>query len=141
MKRIIVALVAAFAFGAGPGQAQEFQVVVNPSSGTSEISAAELSKIFQKKSTKLPSGEAAKPVDLGKDSGVREAFSKSVHGRSTAQIESYWQQQIFAGKDVPPDQKASDTDVLAFVASTPGAIGYVSAGAGASGVKVVKVAG
>ena len=54
---------------------------------------------------------------------------------------SFWQQQIFAGKDVPPDTKASDADVIAFVSATPGAIGYVSAGAAVAGVKVVKVGG
>lgn len=141
MKRIILALVAAVALSATKVQAQGFQVVVNSAAGTTEISAAELSKIFLKKSAKLPSGEAAKPVDQPATAAIREAFSKAVHGRGAAQVESYWQQQIFAGKDVPPDVKGSDADVIAFVSANPGAIGYVSASASASGVKVVKIGG
>lgn len=142
MKPILYSLlvVAALA-GARPVEAQEFIVVVNASSGVTEITSAELSKIFQKKATKLPDGAAARPVDQNKDAAVREAFSKAVHGRSASQIEAYWQQQIFAGKDVPPDQKASDAEVISFVQSTPGAIGYVSVGAATSAVKVLKVAG
>ena len=35
--------------------------------------------------------------------------------------------------------RASDDEVLAFVRATPGAIGYVSAGASTSGVKVITV--
>ena len=60
-------------------------------------------------------------------------------GRSAKQIESFWQQQIFSGKDVPPEQKASDAEVIAWVKANPGAIGYVSAGSAVSGVTVVKV--
>ena len=142
MKRIALMLLAAVAFlGTRQAGAQEFVVVVNADCGVDQISTAELSKIFQKKVAKLPDGEAAKPVDQDKSSAVREAFSKAVHGRSAAQIESYWQQQIFSGKDVPPEKKKSDAEVLAFVKANPGAIGYVSAGSAPSGVKVLKVVG
>ena len=143
MKRIAMAFLAAFALlGADEAQAQEFQVVVNAASGTAEISAGDLSKIFQKKAGNLPSGESAKPVDQDKDAAVREVFSQAVHGRSVGQIESFWQQQIFSGKNVPPEKKNSDAEVLDFVRSNPGAIGYVSASASVgAGVKVVQVAG
>ena len=143
MKRIVIACLAVFALlGAQEAQAQQFQVVVNASAGTEEISSGDLSKIFQKKAGKLPSGESANPVDQDKDAAVRDAFSEAVHGRSTDQIESFWQQQIFSGKDVPPEQKKSDAEVLDFVRSNPGAIGYVSASASVgSGVKVVRIVG
>ncbi|MBC8085956.1 MAG: phosphate ABC transporter substrate-binding protein, partial [Phycisphaerae bacterium] len=51
----------------------------------------------------------------------------------------YWQQQIFSGKDVPPASKHTDEDVINFVKSTPGGIGYVSASSAAAGVKVIAV--
>jgi hypothetical protein len=44
-------------------------------------------------------------------------------------VESYWQQAIFSGRSVPPLEKASDAEVLAFVRANPGAVGYVSGGA------------
>ena len=135
----IAAAVAALAFAATSAEAQGFQVIAHPGVAESEISAAELSKVFLKKATKLESGVAVKPVDQPPASKTRDAFSKAVHGRGASQIESYWQQQIFAGKDVPPDTKPSDADVIAYVSSTPGAIGYVSAGAAPAGVKVIKV--
>jgi hypothetical protein len=34
--------------------------------------------------------------------GPREGFSKEVHGRSVTAIKSFWNQQIFAGRQVPP---------------------------------------
>ena len=52
-------------------------------------------------------------------------------------VENYWQQQIFSGRGSPPPIKASDQEVLAFVAANPGAIGYVSADADTSAVKTI----
>ena len=118
--------------------AQSFKVIVNSGNATEELSADQASKIFLKQA-KFPGGAAATPVDQAKSAAVRAEFTKAVHGKSVAAVESYWQQQIFSGKDVPPASKASDDDVVAFVKATPGAIGYVSGAAKVDGVKVVAV--
>ena len=114
-------------------QAQGYVVVAN-AAGPATLGKDEVSKIFLKKSTSLTA------VDQDKSSKVRDAFSKAVHGRPAAAVVTYWQQQIFAGKDVPPTEKASDADVLAAVRANPKAIGYVAAGTDlGAGVKVVTV--
>jgi ABC-type phosphate transport system substrate-binding protein len=80
------------------------------------------------------------PVDQEKDALVREAFSNAILGRSPSQMESFWQQQIFSGKDVPPAKRKSDAEVIEFVSENPGAIGYVSASASlGGGVKALAV--
>ena len=129
----------ALVIAAAPAAAQDFKVVVNSGNSTSELSADVATKLFLKQSTKFPNGTAAQPVDLAKASAVRVAFSKAVLGRPVGAIETYWQQQIFSGKDVPPAVKASDDDVLAYVKANVGAIGYVSGGAATAGVKVIDV--
>ena len=68
-----------------------------------------------------------------------EGFSKSIHGKTAAAVKSYWNQQIFSGREVPPVEKKSDAEVLSFVRSTPGAIGYVSDTASTDGVRVVTI--
>jgi ABC-type phosphate transport system substrate-binding protein len=138
LKMLSVAVLAVLASTATV-EAQEFKVIVNSANGTTDLAADVAAKLFLKQSAKFPNGTAAQPVDLGKGSPVRAAFSKAVLGRAVGAVESYWQQQIFSGKDVPPPAKASDDDVVAFVKSNPGAIGYVSAGAATAGVKVVEV--
>ena len=40
---------------------------------------------------------------------------------------TYWNRRLVEGKGRPPKVKASDSEVIAFVASKPGGIGYVSA--------------
>lgn len=114
-------------------EAQGYVVVVN-AAGPSALAKDEVSKIFLKKSSALA------PVDQDKGSKTRDAFSKAVHGRPAAAVVTYWQQQIFAGKDVPPPEKASDADVLAAVRANPKGIGYVAAGTDlGAGVKAVTV--
>ena len=124
---------AALVVPAGRAAAQGYVVVVN-AAGPASLSKDDVSKAFLKK------GSALVPVDQGKGSGVRDAFSKGVLGRPASAVATYWQQQIFAGKDVPPPEKGDDAAVLAFVRGNPKAIGYVSAGAAlGAGVKAAAV--
>ena len=116
-----------------------YQIVVNPSNPAAAVSAAQLSRMFLKKLPKWDHGATVVPVDQPAEAAVRAEFSKAVHGKAVAAVAAYWQQQIFAGRDVPPAEKAGDEAVLAFVRANPGAVGYVSAAANTSGVKVLEV--
>jgi ABC-type phosphate transport system substrate-binding protein len=140
MKQMIMVAVLVLLASAARARAQDYVVVVNEANPVSTLTKDEVSKIFLKKTVKWPSGSSVAPVDQTTGTGAREAFSKAVHDRGAAAIESFWQQQIFAGKDVPPPEKASDADVIAFVRSNPAAIGYVASGAAlGAGVKAVAV--
>jgi ABC-type phosphate transport system substrate-binding protein len=80
------------------------------------------------------------PVDQAEGSSVRKAFSEAVHGRAPSAVEAYWQRQIFSGRGVPPLQKMSDDEVIAYVRSNPSAVGYVSRGASlGNGVHAVQI--
>lgn len=116
-----------------------FKVVVNSANSTTALSNEEVSKLFLKKETKWQDGVTVDPVDQGASSATRAAFSKAVLSRPVGAVDSYWQQQIFAGRGSPPPQKANDAAVLAYVAEHPGAIGYVSSGASAPGTKTVSL--
>ena len=124
----------------GSLQAQGFTVVANAANPAESVTKAQASDLLLKKAAKWPHGAAAQPVDQQKSAAVRDALSKAVHGKPAAAIASYWQQQIFSGKDVPPPEKGDDAAVLAFVKSTPNGVGYVSAGAGlGDGVKALTI--
>jgi ABC-type phosphate transport system substrate-binding protein len=137
--RLFAFLLAALVGPFGTAAAQDFKVIANPSVTAADAPADAIAKVFTKQSKKLPDGSTVTPADLGKDSPVRAAFTRAVHGKSVSAIETFWQQQIFSGKEVPPATKNSDAEMLAWVRSTPGAIGYVSGGASIDGVKVIAV--
>jgi ABC-type phosphate transport system substrate-binding protein len=140
-KRIFSFVALSVAVAAAPSavQAQGYQIVVHAGTAVSELPKATVSKIFLKQAKSFPGGGAAHPVDLDRAASARAGFSTAVHGKSVANIEEFWLQQVFAGKDEPPAQQKDDAAVIAYVGSTPGAIGYVSASAAVSG-NVKKVA-
>jgi ABC-type phosphate transport system substrate-binding protein len=137
MKKILFTLFLVFAVAAGSSFAQSFKVIVNSSNPVSSLSKKEASDYFLKKKAKWPNGNPVIPVDLSSGSSVREAFSQHVHGKSTSAVRNFWQQAAFSGAGTAPSEKASDNDVIEFIKKTPGAIGYVSAGANTSNVKVL----
>lgn len=121
-------------------QPADFKLVVNESNRMSSLTPAEATQFFLKKKTTWPDGGVVAPVDQVESSPVRRAFSKAVLRKDVEAVKGYWQTQIFSGRAVPAPEKASDVAVLAFVDATPGAIGYVSAGAPIRrGVKEIKI--
>ena len=136
--RILCAMVLAMAISAFAASGG-FKIIVNSSNSSTKISKADLNAIFLKKMVKWSDGIPAVPVNQSKKSAVRDSFTTSVHGKSVAAVDSYWQQQIFSGRDVPPAEKASDADVVAFVKANAGAVGYISDSGATAGVKVISV--
>lgn len=119
--------------------ADAFKIVAHPDVPVDRIARNDLARIFMKKEIQWSNGTPTVPVDRPAEADVRESFSRAVHQKGTSAVAAYWQKQIFSGRDVPPVTRASDADVVAFVASTPGAIGYVAPGASTSGVKTISV--
>ncbi len=138
LRRAALLAIAALFAGVAPARAgaQGFQIIAHSSVKADAIDKATAEKVFLKKAASL-NGGAVTPVDQAIASAVREAFSKSVLGKPAAAVNQYWQQQIFSGAEVPPATKTGDDAMLEFVKSTPGAVGYVSAGASTAGVKVL----
>ena len=144
MKRTILVIVATVAIAASQAApsavAQEgFKIVVAPSSGVSTLTRDDASRVFLKKIKRWAAGQAIQPVDQKAGSPLREAFTQAIHGRALSAITAYWQTQIFSGRSLPPVVKSSDAEVIGFVRSTPGGIGYVSSGTPTGGLKVVAI--
>ena len=120
-----------------------FRLVVSPESNLTSLRRAEVARIFLRKQSRWKDGRDVLPVDQSARSPVRAAFSRDVLAvegvDKISAVEGFWRQQIFSGRGTPPAIKASDADVLQFVASTPGAIGYVSDSASVAGVKTIAV--
>lgn len=120
---------------ASPALAVPVEIIVHPDNTVTSISPAELSKIFLKRLRVWEDGQTAVAVDQVPSSAAREEFSRRVHGRSVVSIEIYWKRMIFSGKGVPPRELATDEEVLKFVRSNPGAVGYVTRATRLEGVK------
>lgn len=141
MRKILVsiALVSSLSAIAEPPRllAAEIEVIVHSETEMSSISRSELSKIFLKRLRTWSNGQLAVPVDQSPEREVRSGFTRRVHQQSVVTVEVYWKRMIFSGKRLPPTELANDQEVLDFVRSTPGAVGYVSATAKLDGVRTV----
>lgn len=148
-RRALVALVAALAVtAAAPGAAlrdlgaqerPDFRVVVHAANPVSSITRQELADLFLKKKA-WPTGQPAAPANRPEGDRLRAAFTRAVHRKPVAAVVSYWNQQVFSGRGIPPVEHESDDDVLAAVRANPNAVGYVTSDAAAArGVKVLTV--
>ncbi|HEX9729515.1 MAG TPA: substrate-binding domain-containing protein [Gemmatimonadales bacterium] len=137
----IVMVLAALVLGAGRVAAQDgFVVIVNEASSVTELTADDLSRLFLKRTTQWDNGQTVVPIDQSENTDARARFSDAVHGKSVSAIKAFWQRQIFSGRGVPPVEKASDREVIAYARANPNAIGYVAPGSAlAPGVRAIRI--
>ncbi|MDP2828635.1 MAG: hypothetical protein Q8O37_08515 [Sulfuricellaceae bacterium] len=124
-RSYFLACFAILALLAAPPASAELVVVANASSGVERLSRDEVINIFLGRYRQLPSGIAALPIDQPSGSPVKAQFYRKLVNKDLAEINTYWARLTFSGKTSPPRQAASTAEVLDWLASTRGAIGYV----------------
>jgi ABC-type phosphate transport system substrate-binding protein len=122
---VVTALVATGAV-ATAGADQSYRIVVNPSVKGTQIPRATLNSIFLRQAPRWGDGTPVQPVDQSFRSRVRQSFVNEVHQRPVMELQIFWNRRMATGV-TPPPVKQSDEEILAYVAATPGAIGYVAA--------------
>jgi hypothetical protein len=137
MKRTHMVLGACFLLTAAVALPADIKVIANSNVNSSSISTDELKDVFLLTRNSF-AGSHAEPV-LEKGGATHEAFVKSYLGKSDTALQTYYRSLVFTGKASMPKTLGTDADVVAYVAKTKGAIGYVSAGAATEGVKTLEV--
>jgi hypothetical protein len=137
--RIVVVTVVVGLAGVALAQDGAFKVIGHAGTTPDSVTTRDLARIFLKQKSRWPSGQSAEPVDQKSNVTLRETFADRVLDRSLAMVESYWQAQVFSGRNTPPTALASDAAVVDYVRSHPGAVGYVSRSAPTDGVKTISV--
>jgi ABC-type phosphate transport system substrate-binding protein len=120
-----------------PGPA--YQIIVNPANRIDSIDRESLSDIYLKKVATWRNDWTVRPVQLSRRFPLRDQFTREILKKSPSQLRSYWNRQIFSGKGVPPPDLESEDEVIRYVLSNKGAIGYLAAGANPRGARVVRL--
>jgi TonB family protein len=118
--------------------ADNVKVIANSSVKADTISEAELKRVFLEERISLPDGTHVEPV-LMKEGAVEKAFLQKYLGVTEDDLQIYYRTLLFTGRGSIPKVLESDAEVVAYVARTRGAIGYVSASASAVGVKTLAI--
>lgn len=138
MRRLLLAIsIAMGLFVARPAAAQDLLIIANPSvRPPAALSVGEIAAIYLLRITHWPDGHHIVPVNREATSRLRSEFTEKVLRQQNGALAAYWNEMHFRGK-LPPVVQESEEAMLAFVASVPGAIGYISAGTPPEGVTVL----
>jgi TonB family protein len=125
-------------FTLSPAHARDIKVIANSNVKSEEISERDLKSIFLEETRWFGDGFHAEPV-IERDGPVHEAFLREYIGKSADDLASFYRALVFTGRGSMPRELASDAEVVAYIARTKGAIGYVGSDANTYGVKTLSV--
>ncbi len=109
--------------------------------GRGSLTTAELRRIFMLRRRFWADGRRIAPVNLPASDSIRDRFSRAILGQSPRDLADYWNDLYFHGVEPPPVMESQQA-VQLYVARTPGAVGYVTAGAldpGVPGLRTLMV--
>ena len=136
---LLLALVLISAGRASTAPDGDFKVIANPQVTGDSIDRDFLRDAYLKKSTEWGNGDTIHPIDLASKFREHDRFTEQVIRKTPAQLRTYWNQQIFSGKGVPPPEADAVEDVIDYVVSTKGAIGYVPVDVDAGKAKILRL--
>jgi ABC-type phosphate transport system substrate-binding protein len=122
-------------FSLSPLEAQ-VAVIAHKSVLAGSVDNSSLLDVFTLNTKNWSDGGKITVIDFKNDSPARTKFYTAL-GTSFAEMQKTWLRKQFSGKALPPLLLASDDEIVSKVASTPGAIGYVSLDKVSKEVKVL----
>lgn len=104
--------------------AQEVVVFAHP--GMPKADAVTLRRLYTGRIVSI-SQQAAWPVNLSPGHPVRKIFLDKLLAQDEREYTGYWLVRRYVGKGAPPAEFNSVEELIDFVLSTPGAVGYAPA--------------
>ncbi|MFT5592805.1 MAG: ABC-type phosphate transport system substrate-binding protein [Oceanicoccus sp.] len=114
----------------------DVEVIVHPSNGAA-LDQDAIQRIFLGKTRAFPGGGEAVAISASEGSPEELEFTEKVLSKSPKQLKAYWAKMVFTGKGTPPRQVDSTAELVKLISANPNLIGFIPAGTGGGGVKVV----
>lgn len=119
------------------GALAELVVVVNARNGVAVMTRNEVINVFFGRYRQFFNGVEAQPVDLIDSHPDRARFYGGLVGKDISDVNAYWSRQIFSGRMQAPPRLNTSEEVLKWVSSHPGGIGFVELSKADARVRVV----
>jgi ABC-type phosphate transport system substrate-binding protein len=126
----------ALGLAAGAREASAGVVVIGHSNLVGKLDVATLQRIFTGKVIEV-GGVSVTAVNAHSGSPTRSQFLQVFLKQDEDKYTAYWTVRRYIGKGVPPRELATSADIISFVKSTPGAIGYIDESEITSGLNVL----
>jgi ABC-type phosphate transport system substrate-binding protein len=111
-------------------------LIANSSVTANSLSAGELKNIYTARTRYWENGQAIIIVVLPDKT---DAALQQVSGMGGSQFKTFWQRLAFSGRGSEPEKAADAAALVAFVASTKGAVALVPMDATLTGVKKIEI--
>jgi TonB family protein len=114
------------------------KVIANTSVKADAISVVELKSVFLEERNTLSDGSHVSPV-LEKSGAVHAAFVREFLEQNDDNLQKYYRGLAFTGTGFIPKALQSDMEMVAYIAKTHGAVGYVDSETNTQGVKTLTI--
>jgi ABC-type phosphate transport system substrate-binding protein len=118
--------------------AADYVLVANNDVSVDRLSEYDVRAIFLGEKLHWADGRAIRLVIL-EGGEIHKAFLHDNIGKTPEQFFSYWQRQVFNGRALAPRSFDKMADVVVYVATHSGAVGYVSADYVSNFVKTLSI--
>ena len=105
---------------------EPYEVITHPGINEKFLSRSALRAIFGMRTHTWPDGTAIKVFVMPDEAPLHAVFSKEKLNVFPYQLRAAWDRLVFSGTGQAPETVTSPEEMLAKVASTPGAIGYLT---------------
>ena len=107
---------------------EEFAVIINKENTINVLTPSEVKLYYLRKLKKrwTEINKNIRPVDRKNSCPEQNAFYGKILSMSAIEVEKYFVNKQLQSAERPPDKFLTDAEVINFVASEPGAIGYVN---------------
>lgn len=122
----------------GGDAVSQVAVIANKSVPIEEVKQAELLDFYTGDVKRWNDTLPVVVFDLKPKDEIKESFYKYL-GKSTSRMKSIWMKNLLSGQGEPPAALQSEEEIVAKVAATPGAIGFVRKEKAGKSVKVLLV--
>jgi hypothetical protein len=121
------------------GFAQAVEVIANKSVPLNALSVSSARAIFGMRQVKWPDGSLIRVFVLPDNHPVHGAFCKERLNIYPYQLRQSWDRLVYSGMAQAPEEVATETELIARVATTQGAVGYISKGNSHPGIRGIYV--
>ncbi len=99
-------------------------IVVIGNNNVPKMSMVTVQKIYTGKFVSV-SGIDVTPIAFKSGANVRSRFLREFLKQDEDKYTAYWTVRRYIGKGIPPMEFSGATEIIRFVMSTPGAVGYI----------------
>lgn len=117
--------------------AEDVIVICNKSVAINSITKDDMERIYLGQKNLWDGGGKIEPVMLQNE--LTDNFLTTYVGKNSTTFGNYWKKMLFSGKGNGPKQFTKPKEVVDYVASTQGAIGFVPSTTNSDTVKILPV--